>query len=121
MPPFPLGVHAFFYLWYGEPSTDGAYRHWNHEILPHWTEAVQRRFPHGAGTRFRPPVYLHSPYYPQVLVAVPRDARATLTLTLTLLALLTLTLSAARTRRGAARRSQRSSRTWRRTAYPWPR
>jgi len=120
MPPFPLGVHAFFYLWYGEPSTDGAYRHWNHEILPHWTEAVQRRFPHGAGTRFRPPVYLHSPYYPQVLVAVPRRSRNP-NLTLTLLALLTLTLSAARTRRGAARRSQRSSRTWRRTAYPWPR
>ena len=61
---FPLGVHAFFYLWYGEPSTDGVYRHWNHEILPHWTEAVQRRFPHGASTRFRPPGYLHSPYYP---------------------------------------------------------
>ena len=58
-------VHAFFYLWYGEPTTDGGeYRHWNHEVLPHWTEATRQRFPHGAGTRFRPPVYIHSPFYP---------------------------------------------------------
>ena len=47
------GVHAFFYLWYGEPSTDGGeYRHWNHEVLPHWTEATQRRFPHDLRSYF---------------------------------------------------------------------
>ena len=61
---FPLGVHAFFYLWYGEPATDGAFQHWNHEVLPHWTDELQKRYPHGNHTRFRPPAYLHAPYYP---------------------------------------------------------
>ena len=33
-------VFAFYYLWYGNPSTDGRWLHWNHSVLPHWTPAV---------------------------------------------------------------------------------
>jgi glycoprotein endo-alpha-1,2-mannosidase len=47
---------------YGTPETDGAYKHWNHEVLPHWTEAVNRLHP--VGRRFQPPRELHSPFYP---------------------------------------------------------
>ncbi|KAJ1476514.1 hypothetical protein T484DRAFT_1907859 [Baffinella frigidus] len=56
-------VHAFFYLWYGNPETDGEWRHWNHEVLPHWDEALRRKFP--ATVRFVPPGDAHSPFYPR--------------------------------------------------------
>jgi hypothetical protein len=42
-----FGVHAFYYLWYGTPEHDGDYKHWDHEVLPHWNEAVQEKFPSG--------------------------------------------------------------------------
>ena len=66
-------VHAFFYLWYGAPAPDGApapgsskdegWKHWNHEVLPHWTEQVNSQYPE-IGSRFTPPGNLHSPFYP---------------------------------------------------------
>lgn len=56
-------VHAFFYLWYGNPETDGRYLHWNHEILPHWDPKVRERYPYGMP--FRPPEEIHSGFYPQ--------------------------------------------------------
>jgi glycoprotein endo-alpha-1,2-mannosidase len=56
-------VHAFYYLWYGNPETDGKYLHWNHEILPHWNTNTRRRYPHGR--RHKAPLEIHSPYYPQ--------------------------------------------------------
>ncbi|EFN55571.1 hypothetical protein CHLNCDRAFT_134058 [Chlorella variabilis] len=55
-------VHAFLY---GTPEFDGAYRHWDHQVLPHWTKAVNQQHP-TVGTRFRPPRELHSPFYPLV-------------------------------------------------------
>ncbi len=27
-------AHVFYYAWYGNPETDGDYKHWNHEIIP---------------------------------------------------------------------------------------
>ena len=57
-------VHAFFYLWYGTPEQDGAWRHWDHEVLPHWTPAVQRQYP--SGVRWRPPHDAHAPFYERV-------------------------------------------------------
>ncbi len=59
----PPQVHAFVYLWYGEPITDNRYLHWNHEVLPHWEERVNAQFPE-VGKRFEPPHNIHSPYYP---------------------------------------------------------
>ena len=32
---------AFYYLWYGTPETDGAWRHWDHAVLPHWDARVR--------------------------------------------------------------------------------
>lgn len=54
---------AFVYLWYGNPEHDGDYKHWNHEVLPHWQEHVSRQYPQ-VGRRFQPPGELHSPFYP---------------------------------------------------------
>lgn len=56
-------VHAFYYLWYGTPEYDGEWRHWNHEVLPHWTKSINDRYPE-IGSRFTPPHHLHSPFYP---------------------------------------------------------
>ena len=56
-------VHAFFYLWYGTPAIDGNWSHWDHSILPHWTEAVRAQYP-GAETRYLPPHDIHAPFYP---------------------------------------------------------
>ncbi|KAI8469156.1 MAG: hypothetical protein J3K34DRAFT_424530 [Monoraphidium minutum] len=55
-------VHAFYYLWYGEPRTDGAYRHWDHEVLAHWDAQQRDKWP--TGKKFQPPGSIHSPYYP---------------------------------------------------------
>ena len=34
-------THAFYYLWYGTPTTDGKWLHWDHAVLPHWTKKVR--------------------------------------------------------------------------------
>ena len=39
-------VHAFYYMWYGNPETDGEYKHWNHEVrgyLPFYPPGPTRR------------------------------------------------------------------------------
>ncbi|GFR40729.1 hypothetical protein Agub_g1338 [Astrephomene gubernaculifera] len=59
--PPPYRVHAFYYLWYGEPST-GTWAHWDHEVLSHWDPNVAAQYPQGM--RFEPPDCLHSPFYP---------------------------------------------------------
>lgn len=57
-------VHAFFYLWYGNPEIDGGeYKHWNHKVLPHWEERVNSMYPQ-IGHKHFPPDDLHSPFYP---------------------------------------------------------
>lgn len=32
---------------YGDPSTDGKYKHWDHEILPHWNAKERNKYEHG--------------------------------------------------------------------------
>ena len=62
-------VHAFFYLWYDIPNDtgfgNGTYKHWNHEVLPHWGgEEVNKLYP-SVGTRHEPEKnLLHSPFFP---------------------------------------------------------
>ena len=56
-------VHIFYYVWYGNPSTDGKYLHWNHEVLPSWRAGENARFPQ-VGKRFSPPQHPHSPRTP---------------------------------------------------------
>ena len=57
-------VHAFFYLWYGNPTTDGRYLHWDHAVLPHWAESTRRKFPHGH-RHAAAEGEIHARYYPQ--------------------------------------------------------
>ena len=54
---------AFFYSWYRTPAVDGAWGHWDHHILPHWTPSVRAQFP-GPEVRFIPPHDVHAPFYP---------------------------------------------------------
>ncbi|KAG2448209.1 hypothetical protein HYH02_006794 [Chlamydomonas schloesseri] len=61
MIPARYRVHAFYYLWYNEPST-GGWAHWDHAVLPHWDPATAAKYPQGI--RFEPPDCLHSPFYP---------------------------------------------------------
>lgn len=56
-------VLAFYYLWYGNPQTDGRYMHWNHSVLPHWTPAVNARYPN-IGKSHEPPARIHAKFYP---------------------------------------------------------
>ena len=39
-------THAFYYLWYGTPTTDGKWLHWDHAVLPHWTKKVRAQYKH---------------------------------------------------------------------------
>ncbi len=54
-------VHTFYYGWYGNPDTDGEYLHWNHAILPHWSDTTwdnAGNFPGGED--------IGADYYPQL-------------------------------------------------------
>ena len=41
-------AHASRPFRYGDPANDGAWRHWDHEILPHWNEKLRGSYPTGA-------------------------------------------------------------------------
>ena len=43
-------THTFYYLWYGDPAHDTDYKHWNHEVLPHWENRINERFSSKIGT-----------------------------------------------------------------------
>lgn len=42
-------AHTFYYAWYENPQTDGAYKHWNHDILPHWSDTSWDKAGHFSG------------------------------------------------------------------------
>mmetsp|Transcript_11454 Transcript_11454/g.24520 ORF Transcript_11454/g.24520 Transcript_11454/m.24520 type:complete len:390 (+) Transcript_11454:300-1469(+) len=58
-----IHTHAAFYLWYGNPSIDGKWMHWDHSTLPHWTSAMNERYP--PGRSHSPPDSPHSTFYPR--------------------------------------------------------
>ena len=63
-------VHIFYYPWYGTPTHDGQYYHWNHRYLPHWHHAVTSRYPKG---RHNPPDDIGASFYPQLGCYSSRD------------------------------------------------
>jgi glycoprotein endo-alpha-1,2-mannosidase len=67
-------VHAAFYLWYGNPETDGQWRHWDHAVLPHWSPSIQAQFP--SGQAFSPPAAPHSPFVPSLGLYSSADVEA---------------------------------------------
>ena len=38
-------LHTFYYAWYGNNKIDGKQRHWNHEVLPHWSNREWDNYP----------------------------------------------------------------------------
>ena len=65
-------VHIFYYPWYGTPTHDEQYYHWNHEYLPHWHQVVTNRYPKG---RHKPPDDVGASFYPQLGCYSSRDYR----------------------------------------------
>lgn len=63
-------VHAAFYLWYGNPESDGRWLHWDHKVLPHWDPQIDRQYPK---FHWRPPDEHHSPFRPQRGLFSARD------------------------------------------------
>ena len=56
-------VHIFYYPWYGNPTTDGKYIHWNHEYLPHWNKEIAAQHKKGLHV---PPDDIGSDFYPEL-------------------------------------------------------
>lgn len=65
LPPPSRCVHAFYYMWYGNPANDGKYYHWNHRYLPHWDPRVSKKFKHQQ-ERHTPPEDIGAGFYPQL-------------------------------------------------------
>ncbi|HCM33183.1 glycoside hydrolase family 99 protein [Chryseobacterium sp.] len=42
-------VQIFYYGWYGNQLTDGSLQHWNHEIIPHWSNPKWNNLGHYKG------------------------------------------------------------------------
>jgi glycoprotein endo-alpha-1,2-mannosidase len=58
-------THIFYYSWYGNPTHDQSWIHWNHEILPHWEKFVNTKFPQ-IGTFHTPPQDIGANFYPEL-------------------------------------------------------
>ena len=41
-------VHLFYYPWYANIDTDGAFAHWNHSYLPNWDHNDKKKYPTGS-------------------------------------------------------------------------
>ncbi len=55
-----LDAHLFYYGWYGNPETDGQWRHWDHSTLPRKEKGVPYRPPEDIGANFYPADGLYS-------------------------------------------------------------
>eukprot|EP00762_Andalucia_godoyi_P001800 ANDGO_07171.mRNA.1 Glycoprotein endo-alpha-1 len=60
-------VHAFYYSWYGNPSNNGKYIHWNHKVLV--TDGKEFQAPEDIGSTFWPALGLYSSKDPSVVNA----------------------------------------------------
>ncbi|XP_057716366.1 glycoprotein endo-alpha-1,2-mannosidase [Corythoichthys intestinalis] len=69
-PPPNYYLHAFYYIWYGNPSFDSKYLHWDHPRLPHWDPKVAQRYPQD---RHTPPDDIGANFYPALGAYSSRD------------------------------------------------
>lgn len=69
-PPPNYYLHAFYYIWYGNPSFDSKYIHWDHPRLPHWDPKVAQRYPQD---RHTPPEDIGANFYPALGPYSSRD------------------------------------------------
>ncbi|MEQ2182346.1 hypothetical protein GOODEAATRI_021393 [Goodea atripinnis] len=65
-------VHIFYYLWYGSPSMDNKYIHWDHPLVPHWDP--KNAASHAQG-RHTPPEDIASSFYPELGPYSSRDPK----------------------------------------------
>jgi hypothetical protein len=56
-------VHIFYYPWYGNPTDDFTYLHWNHEYIPNWNKNDKTVYPTG---RHVPPDDIGANFYPHL-------------------------------------------------------
>jgi len=65
--PVSYRVHAFYYLWYGNPEVDGRYANWNHPVAVR--QGPPRQFPGGddIGANFYPALGCYSTNDPNTL------------------------------------------------------
>lgn len=63
-------VHIFYYLWYGSPSMDNKYIHWDHVLVPHWDPKIAASHAQG---RHTPPEDIASSFYPELGAYSSRD------------------------------------------------
>lgn len=63
-------VHIFYYLWYGSPSMDNKYIHWDHVLVPHWDPKIAASHAQG---RHTPPEDIASSFYPDLGPYSSRD------------------------------------------------
>lgn len=63
-------VHIFYYLWYGSPSMDNKYIHWDHVLVPHWDPKIAASHAQG---RHTPPEDIASSFYPELGPYSSRD------------------------------------------------
>lgn len=65
-------VHIFYYLWYGSPSMDNKYIHWDHVLVPHWDPKIAASHAQG---RHSPPEDIASGFYPELGPYSSRDPK----------------------------------------------
>uniref|UniRef100_A0A672YUC3 Glycoprotein endo-alpha-1,2-mannosidase-like protein n=1 Tax=Sphaeramia orbicularis TaxID=375764 RepID=A0A672YUC3_9TELE len=65
-------VHIFYYLWYGSPSMDNKYIHWDHVLVPHWDPKIAASHAQG---RHTPPDDIASSFYPELGPYSSRDPK----------------------------------------------
>lgn len=65
-------VHVFYYPWYGNPSEDSEYLHWNHEYLPNWDKQDPHVYPTG---RHNPPNDIGANFYPLLGCYSSKDSK----------------------------------------------
>uniref|UniRef100_A0A1A8MWM7 Mannosidase, endo-alpha-like n=1 Tax=Nothobranchius pienaari TaxID=704102 RepID=A0A1A8MWM7_9TELE len=63
-------VHIFYYLWYGSPSMDQQYIHWDHPLVPHWDPKIAASHAQG---RHVPPDDIAASFYPEMGPYSSRD------------------------------------------------
>uniref|UniRef100_A0A1A7X6F9 Mannosidase, endo-alpha-like n=1 Tax=Iconisemion striatum TaxID=60296 RepID=A0A1A7X6F9_9TELE len=63
-------VHIFYYLWYGSPSVDHQYIHWDHPLVPHWDPKIAASHAQG---RHLPPDDIAASFYPELGPYSSRD------------------------------------------------
>ncbi|CAG5130168.1 unnamed protein product [Candidula unifasciata] len=74
-------VHIFYYPWYKNVNTDGKYAHWNHRLLPHWSDkhfmnSGQHVPPEDIGANYYPKLGAYSSADPAVIDAHMQQIRA---------------------------------------------